>query len=336
MFENVHFVRAIAIKGLMEGLYATYGVKTAVFGIPSSVFDSSMTLIPVSVLNHYYENIEAVTGDPDAVLNLVRRGNLEQLGSISRWFFSGHDLASAIRRINFGVTCIQSGAFFRGEAVGPLVKWTYLNDSISARGKVHDGIRVANFMCNVLMRYLGSQFTPDRICIPGSRVNTQKYQEYFGCPIEWGHNQVEVWLPNKLRLEGSKVPSIAADKLSMSFADLDNYLNMPDPQDHMKVLYEVVNYARHSGLPTLKRVSSLLSLSEQQLQRRLQSSGLNFTSIVGFVLSGEAANMIVLGMPFEQIASRLGYRNLTSFSRMFKKYRGITPTQYRQNYLSAY
>lgn len=335
MFENGYFVRAMGIRGLTDGLRATYGITPEQLGLPASVFEHPMTLIPVSVLNQYYENIEQVTGDPDAVLNLVSKLNIEQLGSISRWFFSGHELASTIRRINFGITCIQSGAYLSGEVVGPIIKWTYRNNSISAPAKAHDGVRVANFMCNVIKRYLGEGFTPDRVCIPGTQQNKIKYEHYFGCAIEWGHNQTEVWLPNKVRLAGSKVPSLPAEKLSMSFADLDDYLNMPDSQDHMKVLYEVVNYSRHFGLPTLARVSELLGLSEQQLQRRLQATGLNFTSVVGYVLSGEAVKQIALGIPLEQVARSLGYRNMTSFSRMFKKYRGLTPKQYLANYQMA-
>ncbi|PCD89205.1 Helix-turn-helix domain protein [Vibrio mediterranei] len=336
MFENVHFVRAMGIAGLVGNLHKTYGVRPEELGIPAKALEFPMTLIPVSVLNQFYENIELITGDQDAVLNLVSQMSIDRLGSMSRWFFSGHDLASTIRRINFGITCIQSGAFLSGEVVGPIVKWTYYNSSISAAAKADDGVRVANFMCNVLKRYLGEEFVPDRVCISGTKANRIKYEAYFGCPIEWGHNQTEVWLPNKLRLQGNKIPSLAAEKLSMSFADLDNYLNMPDSQDHMKVLYEVVNYSRHFGIPTLAKVSELLGLSEQQLQRRLQASGLNFTSVVGFVLSGEAVKQIVLGTPMEQIAESLGYTNMTSFSRMFKKYRGITPKQYLNNYLSAY
>ncbi|USD61352.1 AraC family transcriptional regulator ligand-binding domain-containing protein [Vibrio sp. SCSIO 43140] len=336
MFRNVHFVRVMGIKGLVDRLQLTYGITSDALGIPHSVLEYDMNLIPISVLNQFYENIEGITGDPDAVLTLVRQMDLSKLGSLSHWFFAGHDLATTIRRINSGITCIQSGAFFGGEIVGPIVKWTYRNDSIIANAKAQDGVRVANFMLNVLRHYLGKDFIPDRVCLPGSLANKMEYEAHFGCRIEWGHNKTEVWLPNRLRLQGNKVPTLPPEKLSMSFADLDGYLDMPDPQDHTKVLYEVVNYSRHFGLPTLAKVSQLLGLSEQQLQRRLQSSGLNFTSIVGFVLSGETVKQIVLGVPLETIAKRMGYTNMTSFSRMFKKYRGVTPKQYAQNYADAY
>ncbi|GAL24729.1 AraC-type DNA-binding domain-containing protein [Vibrio variabilis] len=166
MFRNVHFVRVMGIKGLVDRLQLTYGITSDALGIPHSVLEYDMNLIPISVLNQFYENIEGITGDPDAVLTLVRQMDLSKLGSLSHWFFAGHDLATTIRRINSGITCIQSGAFFGGEIVGPIVKWTYRNDSIIANAKAQDGVRVANFMLNVLRHYLGKDFTPDRVCFP--------------------------------------------------------------------------------------------------------------------------------------------------------------------------
>lgn len=258
MFDNVHFVRVMGIRGLVDPLRSTYGITTEELGIPNSVLEYEMNLIPVTVLNQFYENLTRITGDPDAVLSLVRQMDLSKLGSLSHWFFSGHDLATTIRRINSGITCVQSGAFFSGEVVGPIVKWTYKNNAITTLAKAHDGIRIANFMCNVLKHYLGRDFTPDRVCISGSMQNRKKYEDYFGCQVEWGHNKTEVWLPNRLRLKGNKVPVLPTEKLAMSFADLDGYLNMPDPNDHTKVLYEVINYSRHFGLPTLLKYHNSL------------------------------------------------------------------------------
>ncbi|CAH0528966.1 AraC family transcriptional regulator [Vibrio hippocampi] len=336
MFTNVNFVRTMGIQGLFSELQSTYSLTSDELGIPKSVLDNPSTLIPVSVLNDYYRELELKTGDPDAVLNLVSQLSLERLGSLGRWFLSGHDLASAIRRINFGITCIQSGAILAGEMAGPLAKWTYKNDSIDSDNKVHEGIRVVNFMLRTLKHYLGENYSPDRVCLPGNRRNHAKYQAYFGCEVEWNHDQAEIWLPNKMRLQGNKVPSVEASKLAMSFSDLDRFLNMPDPNDYAKVLYETINYSRHFGLPTLERVSALLGLSEQQLQRRLHNLGLNFSYVVGFVLSGEAVIQITAGISVEQVAKNLGYNNVTSFGRMFKKYRGVTPAQYRRNVITAY
>ncbi|GAL34649.1 AraC-type DNA-binding domain-containing protein [Vibrio maritimus] len=118
MFRNVHFVRVMGIKGLVDRLQLTYGITSDALGIPRSVLEYDMNLIPVSVLNQFYEDLERITEDPDAVLTLVRQMDLSKLGSLSHWFFAGHDLATTIRRINSGITCIQSGAFLVEKSSG--------------------------------------------------------------------------------------------------------------------------------------------------------------------------------------------------------------------------
>jgi AraC-like DNA-binding protein len=75
-------------------------------------------------------------------------------------------------------------------------------------------------------------------------------------------------------------------------------------------------------------VSSLLDLSEQQFQRRLHKLGLNFSTVSGYVLSNIAAGLLSKRVSIDDIATRLGYTNVASFNRMFKKHRGLTPKQY--------
>ena len=107
---------------------------------------------------------------------------------------------------------------------------------------------------------------------------------------------------------------------------------MPDAADDHKVTYEMINYSRHFGLPTLSKVSSLLGLSEQQFQRRLHDLGVNFSTITGYVLSNIAVELLRYSLPIEEVAKRLGYTNVASFNRMFKKHRGLTPKQYAERF----
>ncbi|NMT50529.1 AraC family transcriptional regulator, partial [Vibrio parahaemolyticus] len=96
-------------------------------GIPASVFRNPMTLIPLKAVAEWYRCVEQASGDPDVVLSLSRGIELQKLGPVGRWLFSGNDLASTIRRVNYGVSNLQSGAFFAGEQSGKIIKWTYHN-----------------------------------------------------------------------------------------------------------------------------------------------------------------------------------------------------------------
>tara|TARA_B100001057_G_scaffold170114_1_gene170870 strand:+ start:1204 stop:2211 length:1008 start_codon:yes stop_codon:yes gene_type:complete len=330
--NNCNFLRALGILGIYQYAAANRELDMYSLGIPKSVFANAMNLIPVNEVDKWYGLLEQKTDDPDIILKLADRVDIEKLGPLANWFFSGHDLASTIRRVNIGLHCLQSGAFLYGAQMGNLIKWCYDNPEYSETGKVHDSVRVAIFMMKILRRYLGPDFVPSAVSIAGYRENTELYHEYFGCNIQWGQPRTEVWIPSKSRLSMNHSPSEGKMSLAMNFHDLDNYLNMPDAGDEHKVTYEMINYSRHFGLPTLNKVSSLLGLSEQQFQRRLHKLGVNFSTIMGYALSNVAVELLSYSLPVEEVARRLGYTNVASFTRMFKKHRGLTPKQYVERF----
>lgn len=326
--KGIHFIRAIAFVNLYRHVCQKYHIKAEQLSLPESVFINPMTLIPLSELNIFFKELEQLTNDPDFIVKVMVGTNANELGAIGRWIFSGHDLATTIRRINYGSNCLQSGAFMTGSQTGSIIKWTYHNPFITNDVKVHDSVRIASFMLKVIRRYVGETFSPMRVMLSGSRVNQQIYKDYFGCDIGWNYSQTELWFHSDTRLATIQTEVKPKQKLAMSSHDLDEFLNMPQSDDEMKVIYEIVNYSCHYGLPTLNRVATLLGLSDQQFQRKLHKINLNFTIICGYVLSNSAVNLIAKSVPVEEIAERLGYRNIDSFNRMFKKHRGVTPAQY--------
>ncbi|MCW8335453.1 helix-turn-helix domain-containing protein [Vibrio sp. SCSIO 43135] len=330
--RNKHFIRAIGFVNMYQQVCKKYRINPDQLSLAPSVFRSPMTLIPVSELNLLFRELETLSGDPDYIINMITELKMFELGAIGRWMFSGHDLASTIRRINYGSSCLQSGAYMAGSQVGSIVKWTYSNPFVESDVKIHDSARVAAFMLNVMRIHLGEAFTPMRVMLSGTRKNKQAYNEYFGCEIGWNHNRTELWFHSDLRLATKQHELVPKQKLAMSFQDLDEFLNLPQSEDEMKVIYEVINYSCHYGLPTLNRVASLLGLSEQQFQRRLHKQGLNFTTICGYVMSNAAVNLLAESVPINEVAQRLGYSNVESFNRMFKKHRGVTPSQYIQRF----
>lgn len=144
--KTVRFIRAMGILNMHNLALSKYNVGSGELGIPSSVFHNPMTLIPLKAVAEWYRCVEQASSDPDVVLSLSRGIELQKLGPVGRWLFSGNDLASAIRRVNYGASNLQSGAFFAGEQSGKIIKWTYHNPFIETSVKVHDSIRCAVFM----------------------------------------------------------------------------------------------------------------------------------------------------------------------------------------------
>lgn len=328
--DKVRFIRALGLRNIHFKVMQTYRLPENSLGIADSVLANPMTLIPLSEANAWYQQLEAKTGNPDIILDVAADIRPENLGAMARWLFSGIDLASAIRRLNYGISSLQSGAYLTASQSGPIIKWAYQNPFISPENKAHDGVRAAIFMLKVIRHYAGEDFIPMRVMLPGTRENRTKYSDYFACDIGWNHSKTEVWFSSDLRLATKSKLVGRKQQLAMSFSELDEFLNMPEAGDEIKVIYEILNYSCHYGFPTLERVSSLVGLSTQQFQRRLHAIGMNFSNITAYVLSNIAVGLLDKGVSIEEVSQRLGYQNVASFNRMFKKQRALTPKQFVQ------
>lgn len=84
-------------------------------------------------------------------------------------------------------------------------------------------------------------------------------------------------------------------------------------------------------LPDLARMAQLLYTSERTLKRRLQEEGLTFRQLQATArqqLACEGLRDATLSL--DELASRLGFSDQSSFSQAFKRWTGVPPGQWRK------
>jgi AraC-like DNA-binding protein len=95
-------------------------------------------------------------------------------------------------------------------------------------------------------------------------------------------------------------------------------------------------FLRGRPLPTVTAVATALHLSPRTLKRRLAAEGTSFSHIVDEELRERA--MLLLRsrtLALKDVATSLGYTNVTNFIRAFRRWTGTTPNEHRQSYEPA-
>ncbi|MGC5702071.1 AraC family transcriptional regulator ligand-binding domain-containing protein [Pseudomonas sp. NFXW11] len=83
--------------------------------------------------------------------------------------------------------------------------------------------------------------------------------------------------------------------------------------------------------PDLPGMARLLHTSARTLKRRLQEEGSSYRQLLARQRSARALAMLGNpGLSLTQIAERLGFSDLSSFSQSFKRWFGVAPSHYRQ------
>lgn len=87
----------------------------------------------------------------------------------------------------------------------------------------------------------------------------------------------------------------------------------------------------HPGrLPDMEQLASELHMTTRTLRRRLLEENSSFRQLLEEVRQALAEELLATGgLTLEEIAERLGYGEVSNFIHAFKRWKGVTPRQYR-------
>jgi two-component system response regulator YesN len=99
---------------------------------------------------------------------------------------------------------------------------------------------------------------------------------------------------------------------------------------HFVTTYVLANYAKDI---TLESVADKLNITGGYLSTYFKEKrGMNFNDYVNSVRIEMAQNYLKhSNLKIQEVASKVGYQNLNSFNRMFRKFSGVTPSDYRRD-----
>ncbi len=85
-----------------------------------------------------------------------------------------------------------------------------------------------------------------------------------------------------------------------------------------------------TGYPAVESLAEELHLSPRTLRRKLQQLGMSYQQLLENARHRDAVSLLEQGsMPVQEIAVRLGYQDPANFTRAFRQWTGVTPSQYR-------
>ncbi|MES4907764.1 MULTISPECIES: AraC family transcriptional regulator [unclassified Streptomyces] len=86
---------------------------------------------------------------------------------------------------------------------------------------------------------------------------------------------------------------------------------------------------RPAGPPTADEVAASLHISGRTMQRKLAEEGTSFRNLMNEVRERLAEELLASGLPVTEVARRLGYAELSSFSQAFRRWKGMSVRTFR-------
>ena len=170
-----------------------------------------------------------------------------------------------------------------------------------------------------------------RFTFPEPESHLSYYQAIFDCPVEFDAPADELHFPKTLLHQ----PNPFRNKGALHFC-LDQILHVDQLMgglgSYSQRVEERVIYALSDSLQTIEEMARELALSSRTLRRRLAEEGTTYNQIVLKVRMDMAKYYLSrTKKPIEHIADSLQYSSVTSFSRAFKHFDGLSPRAYRNS-----
>ena len=178
---------------------------------------------------------------------------------------------------------------------------------------------------------LGPECHPEKLCLPYPDPGyAERYRQIFRCPVYFGCDLGEVHYPAAYlhRQIASHDPEVHQALASVSAMLMEKLAARAD----IVMTAKLVIAEKPGFFPSIEAVAERLGLSSRTLSRRLRDSGTNFQSLLDDARRSVAENRLLNSrMSIQQIAEACGFGDAQNFSQAFKRWTGLSPTEYRKS-----
>jgi AraC-like DNA-binding protein len=184
---------------------------------------------------------------------------------------------------------------------------------------------------NIMRTLIGPHWHPAEVqLMRRAPRQPEAYESHFGAPCRFNAVRSELIFPAAtldLPLATSGGPTLSA---ATAAYQTDSSFSLHG-QDWIEMVRRTTLGLLLTGNCSRQAVADALGLSARTLNRKLERVGSSFLAIVDYTRF-TASRTLVKGtdMPLGEVAKALGYADSSSFCRAFKRWSGVSPSEWRK------
>jgi AraC-like DNA-binding protein len=287
--------------------------------------------VELEEFSHLLTAAVALTGDASLGFHIIERLPHGAIGLLPHLLSHAPTLREALGIVaQFGSLAIDGLSFpFRDEEAAFVMACTIPRSTPSC-----DRVLTEIMMIGLLYlarTFAGTRVVPRVTCFDYARPpNYDAYELRFGSELRFGQSEASIAfdrdLPDRKQLHQNpelyRVLRVEAQRELARVASgwtpavrLHRYLMTLPP----------------SRAPDMADAARSLGMSERSLRRHLAAEGTSYRDVVRSNLERSADSLLVESShSIKEIASMLGFLNPTAFNNAFKRWKGMTPGEYRR------
>ncbi len=299
--------------------------------IDPSLFDDPENVIAYHDIGRVLAVSAAAMHCPHVGVLIGERCGVADLGLVGSLAAHAADVGTALRDFVRHMPLFDRAAVVSLAVDGDVATFTYtiVEPDIPAPEQIREG-SVA-IMVHVLRDLCGPSWAPDIVMFPHRlRGPLRPYRRYFRAPVHFGVGIAGIVFPARWLRQA--IPN--ADG-TLRYALLTHITAATPASDGP--FADQVRRQIQLAMPRARAdetvIARALGMDRSTLRRRLMREGSSFRTIVQDIRYQTARHLIhEAGLPLAEIATTLGYAELSVFTRAFRRWAGMTPSEWRRRH----
>lgn len=325
---TVRIGAARAVPAVLDSLGADPAVVLGELGLAPTLFDNPDNRISFALRSRLFKHCVDRTGCRHFGLLVGLPAGLHSLGLVGLLVQHSPDVGSALRNLVRSLHLHVRGAVANlavNEHTAAL-SFSIYAIQVEATDQIGDGAVAVMF--NVLRTLCGPDWKPVEVQFAHRRPDDLRpFQEAFRTPLRFDAEQNAV----VFAIDWLRRPIAGADaelhRLFKAQIDVLELAHGSDFQEQVRALLRSLLIAGHASAD---RIAEIFSMHTRTLRRRLNACG---TSVQLLIDEGrfEIARQMLMDtdMEIQRIAVTLEYADASAFTRAFRRWSGVTPSQWR-------
>lgn len=331
--QSSYFIRAAGITGidkLLRRLGAKPAIVFALAEVPlSAIEDDEQRIGYRNFLNLLNVSAEA-TGRRDFGFLLAEYQDIKILGALGIAMCEAPTLNHALQDLITHFDLHLGGAkvlLHQGPDTSIL---SYSVTLPQAPDYLHQIELALSIGIRFVRRYCGQSWNPEGLYFQFDEsysLNSTEMNQFYRCPVNFNQEL------NGFSIRNTTLVHQRAESDQKLHRILSEYMEMRKQKsegDIVRDTTECIVAGLQVGRFSIDEIANQLGLSRRSFQRRLNSSNLNFKSMLEQTRMDLARHYLKMStLPLTQIADILGYADSASFSRSFHRCHGDSPSNWR-------
>ncbi len=319
------YALAIAKALTFSGIDSNRVLKAA--GVPMTITNDPMSRLPVGTVTRLFRMCADVTNSPYFGLTVARFIHISNLHAL------GYALAASANLMEF---CQRIERYFRLASQVAEIKVSASRDEVSLHIRLLVDVCAESedaflgFVVLAMRQLYKAEFNPARVAFshPMPLEGPDPYEALFRSPVSFGATMPLVVFP---RADFDQPLAGACAELAQMNDNLANhYIARLDKDDVVTRVRQKIIEFLPNGDCSRDKVASALAMSPTTLQFKLAERDTSFHELLDATRRELAASYVQqASLSITEITFLLGFSDTSNFTRAFKRWEGVSPTQFR-------